>query len=66
MIDDERLTDADLAAQVAAHDPELAKRVRARLRRLRLRAIIAPPPTGEAALPLPPMAAAVSGGAPHH
>lgn len=65
MIDNERITDADLAARVAVHDEELAKLVKARLRRLRLRAVVAPLPLGDAALPLPPMAAAVTGGTRH-
>lgn len=46
MNDDERISDAELARRVAAHDAELAKQVRARLRRLRLARILnqTPPP----------------------
>lgn len=61
MIDDERLSDADLALKVAAHDPELGKLVRARLVRLRLRCIVTPlGPAGDPASQLPAMAAAIA------
>jgi hypothetical protein len=40
MTDDATLTDAELAERVAAHDPELAKQIRARLRVLRLARVI--------------------------
>lgn len=42
MVDNQRLSDAELAARVAAHDPELAKLIRARLRRLRLERLVTP------------------------
>jgi len=39
MLDNERVSDAELVAKVAAHDHELAMMVRARLKRLRLASV---------------------------
>jgi hypothetical protein len=49
MLDDPTLTDAELAERVAKHDPELAKKIRARLNVLRLARVITaePPPQPE-------------------
>ena len=49
MLDDPALTDAELAERVAVHDLELAKKIRARLRVLRLARMVTaePPPPPE-------------------
>ena len=53
MTDNDKITDAELVKDVAALDPKLAEKIRARLVALRLRCIVKPTAPSPAAQPVP-------------